>query len=508
LTIIRGGILIIRESKEDILNIKKFLSIFVAGMLLVTIGCASLPEIEETTLTIAHTNDTHGRIKEGKYDGMGFAKIATKVKELRAENPNFLLLDAGDTFHGTTFANLSEGETITKVINMLGYDALAAGNHDFNHGYDRLLELNEMTEAPILAANVLGEDGKSILPSYVIKDVNGLLVGIFGISTPETLTKTHPDNVKGLTFAEPVEYARMMVEELEGKVHVIIAVAHLGIDGETPEPWLSTTVAREVDGLDVLIDGHSHTAMEEGMKFGDTLVVQSGYHDKNLGLVNLTYKDGVVTVNAELYKKDAAADLAEDAEVMALVTEVEALNKPLLEEVVGHTDVALDGERANVRTGSTNMGVLITDALLDVTGAQISLQNGGGIRTSIDAGPVTKGEIITVLPFGNTVVVKEITGAQVIEVIENGIGAYPEASGAYCHMGGLTFTFDETQPAGSRVLTVTLTDGSPLNTSAMYSVATNDFTAAGGDNYKMFKDAKTLAEFGTLDDIVVAFMNK
>ncbi len=491
------------------MNIKRLLSVFVIAITMLSISCVSLPKISEATLTIAHTNDTHARVKEGKYDGMGFAKIATKVAELRAENPNFLLLDAGDTFHGTSFANLSEGETIAKIINMIGYDALAAGNHDFNYGYERLLELNEMTEAPILAANVLGEDGKSILPSYIIKDVNGLLVGIFGLSTPETVAKTHPNNTMGLTFEEPIEYAKMMVEELEGKVHVIIAVAHLGVDeGETPENWLSTTVAREVDGIDVMIDGHSHTKLEEGKVAGDTLVVQTGNYDKNLGLVNLTYKDGVITVKADLFTKDEAAEVAEDAKIMALVEEIEAANKVLLEEVVGNTDVALDGERANVRTGSTNMGVLITNALLDVTGAQISLQNGGGIRTSIDAGPVTKGEIISVLPFGNTVVVKEITGAQVIEAIENGISAYPGASGAYPHMGGLTFTFDESLPAGSRVLEVLLTDGSAIDPTAMYTVATNDFTAAGGDNYSMFKDAKTVSEFGTLDDIVIAFMNK
>ncbi|MBI9099608.1 MAG: 5'-nucleotidase C-terminal domain-containing protein [Spirochaetaceae bacterium] len=490
------------------MNIKKFLSFFVATMLLVTIGCASLPEIPETTLAIAHTNDTHARVLEGKYDGMGFAKIATKVKTLREDNPNFLLLDAGDTFHGTTFATLSEGETITKLVNMLGYDAIAAGNHDFNYGYKRLLELNEMTDAPIVAANVLGEDGKAIFAPYIIKDVNGLLVGIFGLSTPETLTKTHPKNVEGLTFAEPVDYAKMMVKELEGKVHIIIALAHLGVDEETPEMWRSTTVAREVDGLDLIIDGHSHTALDEGVLVGDTLVVQTGYHDMNLGVVNITYKDGVVTAKADLFTKEEAADLSEDAGVMALIGEIEEANKTLTDVVVGHTDVALDGERANVRTGSTNLGVLITDALLDVTGAQISLQNGGGIRTSIDVGPVTKGEIISVLPFGNTVVVKEISGAQVIEAIENGIAAYPAASGAYCHMGGLTFSFDETQPAGSRVTEVVMADGSLIDPAAMYSVATNDFTAAGGDNYTMFKDAKTLAEFGTLDDIVVAFMNK
>ncbi|MCK5674018.1 MAG: bifunctional metallophosphatase/5'-nucleotidase, partial [Spirochaetales bacterium] len=199
----------------------KLLPVKIALVLLASLlvfGCASLPEVEDTTLTIVHTNDTHGRVLEGKYDGMGFAKIAEKVAELRAANPNLLLLDAGDTFHGTTFASLSFGESITKVMNYIGYDAQVAGNHDFNYGpaqgfdnYERIIELNEMTDHPVLAANVLGTDGELFLPPYVIKDVNGLLVGIFGISTPETAYKTHPDNVVGVTFREPVEVAAEMV---------------------------------------------------------------------------------------------------------------------------------------------------------------------------------------------------------------------------------------------------------------------------------------------------------
>ena len=481
------------------------------GLILLSLAlffsCATLTEVEYATLTIVHTNDTHGRVKEDKYDGMGFAKISTKLEELRGENPNLLLLDAGDTFHGTTLVSLSEGESIIRIMNQLGYDALAAGNHDFNYGYQRLLELDEITEFPVLAANIVDADGNLVFQQYVIKDINGLLVGIFGLATPETVYKTHPKNVEGLTFIEPVETAAEMVRILEKKAHVIIALVHLGIDEETQESWRSTYIAENVEGIDLIVDGHSHHALEEGMLVGDTLIVQAGCHDKNLGIVQLQYRSGEVEVIAELFTKDESAEIAEYPGILSIIEKIEEDNKVITEVVVGHTDVALDGERANVRTGSTNLGVLITDALLDVTGADFALQNGGGIRASIDVGPVTKGEIITVLPFGNTVAVLEITGAQMVEAIENGISGYPEASGAYPHVGGLTFTFDETKPAGSRVIEV-LVNGSPINLNKTYTLATNDFLAAGGDKYTMLMEAKKIAEYGTLDDIVVDFMNR
>lgn len=248
--------------------------------------------------------------------------------------------------------------------------------------------------------------------------------------------------------------------------------------------------------------------MEEGIAAGSGLIVQSGYHDKNLGVAELSYSMEMgVKAEAMLFTKDAAADVSEDAAILALVEGIKTENEKVTSVVVGHTDVFLDGERANVRTGSTNLGDMIGAALLDSTGADISLQNGGGIRASIEAGDVTKGEVITVLPFGNTVTVLEVPGSVVIEVIENGIKDFPEASGAYCHMAGLTFEFDESKAAGSRVSKV-MVAGKDLDPSANYSLATNDFLAAGGDQYKMLMGLKVLAEMGTLDDILVAYMNK
>ena len=477
------------------------------ALVLTLTACSSLPKVEDTSLVIAHTNDTHGRILEGKYDGMGFAKISTEVSRMKMENPNLLLLDAGDTFHGTTLVSLSEGEAALKVMNAMGYDAMVPGNHDFNYGKERLLELAAMAQFPIVCANVIDNaTGETILPPYTILDVNGMQVGIFGLATDETLYKTHPKNVEGLTFRNPAEVAQEMVDVLRKKVHVLICLGHLGVDGETINT--STSVMEAVEGIDLFIDGHSHTAMEEGTMTANGLIVQAGYHDKNLGIATIDYSmETGASASAKLLSKKAAAEIEDDPAIVALIDDIKTENEKITSIVVAHTDVYLDGERGNVRTGSTNLGDMICAALIDVTGADISLQNGGGIRTSIEPGDVTKGQIISVLPFGNTVTVLEVTGKDVVAVIENGISAYPESNGAYCHMGGLVFSFDETKPAGSRVSEV-LVDGKAIDLNAKYSLATNDFLAAGGDKYEMLKGLKVLAEFGTLDDILVAYMNK
>jgi len=476
-------------------------------LLLAIAGCSSLPKVADTTLIVAHTNDTHGRIPEGKYDGMGFAKISSEVKNLESKYDNVLLLDAGDAFHGTTLVTLSEGEAAVKIMNAVGYDAMTPGNHDFNYGKDRLIELAAMADFPIVCANVVDTaTGETIFDPYVILDMNGLKVGIFGLTTDETLYKTHPKNVEGLTFRDPVEVSAEMVKKLRKKVHILIALGHLGVDEETSNT--SELVMSQVEGIDLFVDGHSHTEMAEGIAVGSGLIVQSGYYDMNLGEVTLNYSmDSGVAAKAKLFTKKDAETVTPDPAVLALIDSVSKENEKITMQVVGHTDVLLDGERDHVRTGPTNLGDMICAALIDVTGADISLQNGGGIRTSIEPGEVTKGEIISVLPFGNTVTVLEISGKGVIEMIENGVKDYPNSSGAFCHVGGLTYKMDESKPAGSRVTEV-LIGGKPVEQSKMYSLATNDFLAAGGDQYVMLNGLKVLAEYGTLDDILVAYMNK
>ncbi len=466
----------------------------------------SITPAADTKLVVMHTNDTHARVNEGKYDGMGFAKILTLINEVKAENPNVLVLDAGDTFHGTTIASLVQGESIVQIMNMIGYDAMVAGNHDFNYGQERLVELAGMANFPILAANVVKEDGSYLLVPYVIKDVNGLLVGIFGLNTPETLYKSHPKNTEGLTYNDSIEVAKSMVAELSDKAHVIIALVHIGLDEETEVK--SSDIAAAVDGIDLIVDGHSHTTLLEGMVVNNTMIVQTGSFDRNLGMVEITYLNGDVTnIAASLIVKDDTAEVSGDSGLLTLIGELEEKNNEITDVVVGNTDVELDGVKEHVRSGPTNLGTLICEAMIAISGADAALTNGGGIRSSIDVGPITHGEIITVLPFGNTVVLLEVKGSVIKEAIENGIKSLPEVSGAYSHVAGMTFSYDESKEPGSRVTEI-LIGGDTLNPDKLYKLVTNDFLAAGGDEYSMLSEAKILGEFGTLDEIVITYLNK
>lgn len=459
-------------------------------------------------ITILHTNDSHGRIEESKNDGMGFAKLSTLVKQFQAENPNTLLLDAGDTFHGTTFATVSKGESIVEVMNKVGYDGMAAGNHDFNYGYERLLELEKKAEFPVISANVRQKDNSLLLKPYFIKEVDGIKLGIFGLSTPETHYKTHPKNVEGLTFTDPVVEAQAMVKELKAQnVDMIIAVTHLGIDESSTDT--SIKVAKGAPGIDLIVDGHSHSTLVEGLQGeNDTLIVSAGEYLKNLGVVELTFEDKKLTKKtARLINKDAAADVKIDADVDKVIKDIQAAQEKILEEVIGKTAVKLDGEREQVRVGGTNLGNLITDAMVDMTGADMAVTNGGGIRASINEGDITKGDVITVLPFGNYIVTKKLTGAQIKAGLENGVDSYPESKGAFPHVSGLTFAIDAAQKAGSRVHSMKI-KGLPVDMNKEYLVATNDFMAAGGDEYTSFKDSPIVNEFPALDEALIAYIQK
>ena len=454
-------------------------------------------------LTIVHTNDTHSRVLSSSSE-IGFAKIASKIKEIRSANENVLVLDAGDAFHGQTISSLVEGESVVEVMNIIKYDAMVPGNHDFNYGQERLLELSQMTNFPIVAANIKKADGSTFLSPYIIKELKGVKVGIFGLATPETTYKTNPNNVKGLTFEDPTAAAERMVQELEGKADIIIALAHLGLD-ESSE-YTSKLVAEKVDGIDLIIDGHSHTVLTEGLKVGDTLIVQTGEYDKNFGIVELVCENGSVTAaKASLITIEAAEQLPEDAEVLQAIEGIKAEQDVITSVVIGRTEVELDGVREHVRAGETNLGNLITEAILKATGADVVITNGGGIRASIDAGDITKGEVITVLPFGNYVVVKKIKGSDIIAALEHGVSQYPAPNGGFPHVAGIRFAFDPAAAAGSRITKAEI-GGKALDPNAEYLLATNDFMAVGGDNYTMFAPGPVITELPGLDEIVMEYI--
>ncbi|KGK88941.1 5'-nucleotidase [Desulfosporosinus sp. HMP52] len=456
------------------------------------------------TITILHTNDTHSRVVEGEYDGIGFAKLAAMFKEFKAQNPNTLVLDAGDTFHGQTVATLLRGESIAKLMNIMGYDAMTPGNHDFNYGYQRLLELDEITNFPILSANVKTVDGTRVLTPFVIKEVEGIKIGIIGLSTPETAYKTHPKNVAGLKFTDPVEEARVMVSELKEKVDVMVVLAHLGMDPSSQDT--SIKLAQAVPQIDLIVDGHSHTTLNEGMMIGNTLIVSAGEYDKNLGSVQLTFEGKkLIGKQAKLVTKEDAEQTPDDQDVLKTINGILAENKLILSQVIGKTAVKLEGERERVRKGETNLGNLIADAIISESGADVAIVNGGGIRASIEAGPITKGQIITVLPFGNFIVTKKVKGTDIKAALENGLKSYPELSGGFPHVSGIKYTIDPSKSAGEKVTEI-IFKGNPLDLNQDYILAVNDFMASGGDGYSMLADDAIANEYPALDEIVINFI--
>ena len=462
-------------------------------------------------LVILHTNDSHGRIKE---DGTSMGMSAVKYLADRYENAgaSVLILDAGDTLHGLPIVTASRGESAVNVMNAVGYSAMAPGNHDFNYGYEHILELEEEMNFPVLAANVTYEaDGSLVFGDHIVITCGEYTIGVFGMATPETVTKTNPNNVVGLDFNEDnlAGIAQAQCDELkELGCDIIICLAHLG-DDVSSTPYRSTDVLEQVIDIDLWIDGHSHSVLNgdgEAHLVNGTLVASTGEYTKNIGVV--TYDgaefDAGLVHYADLcntYEQDGeiiTEFYGYDPEITALVQNYYDEMMEFYSEVVGHTDVLLNGTREFVRTQETNLGDLAADAILAAApNADFALTNGGGIRANIEIGDITRYDLFTVFPFGNMVATVELTGAQIVYILEAATHACPGIDGAFPQVSGITFeihTYIEyegeyanpTNP-GSRIQNVCI-NGEPIDLDATYVMATNDFLAAGGDTYAILAE--------------------
>ena len=462
-------------------------------------------------LVILHTNDSHGRIKE---DGTSMGMSAVKYLANRYENAgaSVLILDAGDTLHGLPIVTASRGESAVNVMNAVGYSAMAPGNHDFNYGYEHILELEEEMNFPVLAANVTYEaDGSLVFGDHIVITCGEYTIGVFGMATPETVTKTNPNNVVGLDFNEDnlAGIAQAQCDELkELGCDIIICLAHLG-DDVSSTPYRSTDVLEQVTDIDLWIDGHSHSVLNddgEAHLVNGTLVASTGEYTKNIGVV--TYDgaefDAGLVHYADLcntYEQDGeiiTEFYGYDPEITALVQNYYDDMMEFYSEVVGHTDVLLNGTREFVRTQETNLGDLAADAILAAApNADFALTNGGGIRANIEIGDITRYDLFTVFPFGNMVATVELTGAQIVYILEAATHACPGIDGAFPQVSGITFeihTYIEyegeyanpTNP-GSRIQNVCI-NGEPIDLDATYVMATNDFLAAGGDTYAILAE--------------------
>lgn len=493
------------------MNQRRKVSIFLSLILVLSFvfgsfGESAFAEAGDKTIRLVHLNDIHARVAENEREGaMGFAKLKTVLDGLKKENPNTLVISAGDTFHGTTEVNVSQGEAMTKFMNMAGFDLMVPGNHDFNFGYERLLELKDMCNFPIITANVYEKSGETKFDAYTIKEVDGIKLGIFGLTTEETAFKTHPDNVKNVDFKDPVEEAKKAVEALKNeKVDLIVGVTHMGVEGTTKTT--TEELIKKVDGIDLVIDGHSHEETNE--KINNTLLVQAGSYTKNVGVLDLKFKDNKLVESKEkLIKYEEVKELEGDKEVAKALEDLKEANKEILGVVVGETKVDLDGERGDVRTKETNLGNLVADIMMASANGDIAFTNGGGIRTSKPAGKLTKGDIIEIVPFTNTLAVIEVTGQELLEGLERGVDSYPEEAGHFPQVSGIKYSFNPNKPVGSRVLGVEV-KGEKLDLNKKYRLITNDFIAAGGDGYTMFEGKPFLEEGALLSDMFIAYLEK
>lgn len=431
-------------------------------------------------LRILYVNDFHGFAEPYKPLGSdklqgGIAYLAGEVGRLRAERPS-LLLAAGDMIQGNNWTNFFKGESAIEVMNAMRFDAMVVGNHEFDFGKDVLRKRIAEAKFPVLGANV---EGLGLLKPYVVKEIDGLRVGIIGVVTEDTPVATHPRNIAGLKFVSPSESVLRYVGELKGRVDVIIVLSHIGYAADR-------ALAGSVKGIDVIVGGHSHTKLDRPVTVGDTIIVQAWEHAKALGVLDLSVEDGKVAGFTGRLDEIFPSSGKEDKTVMAIVDRYENKTDAVFGEVIGTAGVDLDGE--NVRKRETNLGDLIADIMRQMSGADAAIINGGGIRTSIHRGPIRVKDVYSVLPFDNYVVAVKLTGARLRQALEHGVSAVEQGEGRFPQVSGIAFSFDPSAPAGSRVREIAV-EGRPLDAGREYSVATNDFLAAGGDGYKVFGDA-------------------
>lgn len=485
---------------------------FCAALILCLI-ISLLPTVEASDIVIFHTNDQHARVAPDDDNGktIGLAYFSAAVKAVKAENPNTLWLDAGDTFHGTPRINISKGMNMVELINAAGIDVVVPGNHDFNYGSKRLEQLAKAFKGTVLGDNVVRrKNQKSVFKSYkIFKTKDGLKIGVFGVTTPECAYKTSPANVATLDFVDPIVRSKMMIAKLRPQVDLVIAVMHMGVDASSE--FTSERIARETDGIDVIIDGHSHTEFPEGLFVGKTLIAQTGCHEHFLGRVDVTFDNSrrITSKTAKLLDENAVKALAPkpDPLIESTLADIEVRNQKLFGEVIAQSERHLTGDRLVVRRGESEFGNLIADAFRWKTKCDIAIINGGDIRTDLPSGSVTRGDLLSIFPFNNAVQVHEISGRAVREMLEHSVYAYPASFGGFLNVSGMTFEFDPTAPVGKRVGDI-FVNGNRLENTATYTIAATDFAFSGGDGYDMLAGLKMVGQYDMVEDIVAEYLNE
>ncbi|MFN7171706.1 MAG: bifunctional metallophosphatase/5'-nucleotidase [Fimbriimonadaceae bacterium] len=504
------------------------LRIFTSVVLLLSILVASAVAQKPLTVTFIHNNDVHGRVEPTTINNReygGVSRTQTLIREVRNSATNPILLSAGDVFQGTLYFNVYEGLGDLAFMNLAGFQAMAVGNHEFDRGPEAFARFIEHATFPVLACNLdLSEEPalRDLIKPYVILEVEGQKIGIIGavVENLREVTTLGP-NIKELPVIDSV---REQVKALQAQgVNKIVLLSHCGFSDEM-------RYAQEIPELDVVIGGHSHTLLGEfedpnipeprgsypmvvehpgGKK---TLVVQAWQWGKILGVLEVEFdaegnpvkwsENSMLVVDDKIEKDPTAESI-----VAALAKPIEELRAT----VIGSTDTGLGGDRTLIRLAENTMGNVIADAMLESgqkAGAQIAFMNSGGIRAIIPPGEITYDEAITVQPFGNTMVVLELTGDEIRQALEHAVSRVSEGGGGFLQVSrGFQYTFDATKPVGERVVSFTLND-KPLAPNQVYRVVLNNFTANGGDGFRVFAESKgTRIDTGDLDlDVLIEYI--
>jgi len=478
-------------------------------------------------LTVLHTNDTHSH-HEADGDGQGgAARMATVIDQVRASEENVMLVDGGDRFTGTLLHTFYLGQDNAQIMNMMGYDAMALGNHEFDNGDEVLADFVTAVEFPVLSANIDFSESPTLadvgIEQYTVVDVNGTSVGVIGLTTPDTPEIANPG--EELTFSDDlVTIANTLAAELTDQgVNIVVLLTHTGINTDFE-------ISPQLENIDIFVGGHSHTLLsnqnapsvdEYPVVFtnettGDTvLYVQAQEHYNYLGRLDVEFDAAGVAQDWEGDTIFLSQYITPDPEMDTLVTELAGPIAELRAEPSGAvSEVELDGDRTICRVEECNLGNLIADAMRTEAGTDLAIMNSGGIRRDLPAAELTIGDLLELQPFGNLVSTMDITGADLVAALENGVSritlnedgqvSRDGASGRFPQVSGFRFSYDPTLEAGSRVTSVEIlqADGTyaPVDESAVYSLAIPNFIAGGGDGYTgLAENGQNAYLFGRVD---------
>ena len=521
-----------RKFLSVLLAMAMVLSLTVTGFAIEDTATTREPEVmtEEATMAgktvILHTNDVHGAIE-------GYAYITALKADYEAKGAEVILVDAGDYSQGEVYVSDTKGLDAVEMMNVTGYDVVTLGNHEFDYGYAQIKENMTKADFKILCANVYGEDGTPIFDAnYTYTTKSGVKIGFFGMETPEAQTKANPALIKGLKFDTGLKaVAEKQLEALKDD-DVVIALSHLGVD-DSSKPYTSYDLYNAAKGIDFIIDGHSHSVMTKG-KNGEP-IQSTGTKFANIGVIVIDDASKKIESNS-LY--EIKEDTAKDAVVAAAAQKITDRIDKEYGAVFAKSKVELNGAKApnGNRDGETNNGDLITDAMLwkvmqNKEGLTVNedhvvaITNGGGIRAAIKVGDVTKKDIKTVLPFGNTIEVIYVTGNELLEALEASTFCVPESIGGFPQVSGISYTIStgavydanaETYPASTYYgpksinrVTINSINGKEFKANDTYAVVTNNFCAEGGDTYYAFAAATSKFDTGvTLDMAVMDYITK